>query len=268
MPEIAQTHGRMLAAERRQRIVDMLQDSSSVLIADICRVCRVSAVTARADLDYLEAEGQLRRTRGGAVPITDYAMPRVSESARKNARAKQLIGRRAAELVSDGETILVGSGSTTLELVKALHSKQGVTVITNDRKILDFALPHCPELTMASTGGILSRDFGHCYGPLLASSLADVYLDKVFLGAEGFEPGFGFLAEHERKASTKREFMRHARRRVVLMDASKVGRGFSFMRFARPDEVDLVIMDTDPNGVVFETCSQGEKPVEVVETAE
>ena len=268
MPEIAQAHGRMLAAERRQRIVDMLQDSSSVLISDICQVCHVSAVTARADLAYLETEGQLRRTRGGAVPLTDYAMPRVSDNVRKNARAKQLIGRRAAELVSDGETILVGSGSTTLELVKALHGKQDVTVITNDCKLLSIVAARFPDLTLVSTGGVLGRDFGHYYGPLLSASLADVYLDKVFLGADGFEPGFGFLAEHERTSSTKREFMRHARRRVVLMDASKVGRGISFMRFARPDEVDVVVMDRDPDGVVFDACNQGERPVEVLEAAE
>lgn len=257
--------GRMLAVERRQRIIDMLENHSSVLIADICRECGVSAVTARGDLDYLEGEGRLKRTHGGAVPVSEYVIPRVSERVRKNARAKQAIARRAAERVSDGEMILVGSGSTTLEFVKALRGKHDLTIVTNSCHIIEHAEQYLPDVTIMSTGGILARKYRHYYGPLVGASLADIYLDQVFLGADGFEPSFGFLAEYEQTAYAKVEFLKHARTKIVLMDSSKVGAGRSFLRFAKPDDVDLVIMEKDPEGMVFEACNQGERSVEVVQ---
>lgn len=257
--------GRMLAVERRQRIIDMLENHSSVLIADICRECGVSAVTARADLDYLEGEGRLKRTHGGAVPVSEYVIPRVSERVRKNARAKQAIARRAAECVSDGEMILVGSGSTTLEFVKALRGKHDLTIVTNSCHIIEYAEQYLPDVTIMSTGGILARKYRHYYGPLVGASLADIYLDQVFLGADGFEPSFGFLAEYEQTAYAKVEFLKHARTKIVLMDSSKVGAGRSFLRFAKPDDVDLVIMEKDPEGMVLEACNQGERTVEVVQ---
>lgn len=260
--------GRMLAVERRQHILDMLGDRPSVLISDICRECGVSAVTVRGDLDYLEGEGRLRRTHGGAVRVSEYVVPRESERMRKNTRAKQAIAKRAAELVSDGEMILVGSGSTTLELVRALKAKRGLTIITNDCQIIEFAERCLPETTIVSTGGVLGRECRHYHGPFVAASLADVYLDKVFLGADGFEPSFGFLAEYEPTAFAKVEFMRHARTKVLLIDASKVGAGRSFLRFAKPDEADVVIMDTDPDGIVRSACNAGEKRVEVIEALE
>ena len=258
--------GRMLAVERRQRIIEMLENGSSVLIADICRECGVSAVTARADLDYLEGEGRLKRTHGGAVPISEYVIPRVSERVRKNARAKQAIARRAAERVSDGEMILVGSGSTTLEFVKALRGKRDVTIVTNSCHIIEHAEQYLPDVTIMSTGGVLARKYRHYYGPLVGASLTDIYLDQVFLGADGFEPSFGFLAEYEQTAYAKVEFLKHARNRIILMDSSKVGSGRSFLRFAKPDDVDVVIMERDPGKMVWEACSQGDHEVQVIET--
>ena len=257
--------GRMLAVERRQHIIEMIESRPSVLISDICRECGVSAVTARADLDYLEGEGRLKRTHGGAVRVSEYVIPRVSERVRKNARAKQAIARCAAARVRDGEMILVGSGSTTLEFVKALRAKSGITIVTNSCHIIEYAEQHLPEATIMCTGGGLAREYRHYCGPLVAASLADIYLDQVFLGVDGFEPSFGFLTEYEQTAYTKVEFLRHARTKIVLMDQSKVGAGRSFLRFAKPDDVDVVIMDRDPGGLVREACSSGERDVEVIE---
>ena len=110
----------MLAADRQRRIVEMLAERSSVLAADVRRELGVSAVTVRSDFDVLERRGELKRTRGGAVSVSQLVVPHVTERMRKNVRAKQAIARYAAQLVDDGETILVGSGSTPLEFVHAL----------------------------------------------------------------------------------------------------------------------------------------------------
>ncbi len=256
----------MLIGERRQLILAILRENSVVTVSDICQRCGVSAVTARSDLDYLESEGRLKRTHGGAVPITEYIVPEVSKRMHRNATAKRAIARAAAERVHDGDMILVGSGSTTLEFAKALTEKRNLTIITNSCHIIEFAEQHLPHAAIISTGGQLARQWRHYTGSLVAASLADVYVDQVFLGADGFEPSFGFLTEYEQTAHAKVEFLRHARTKIVLMDASKVGASRLFLRFAKPGDIDLVIMDRDPGGIVYDACNTDEKPVEVIES--
>ena len=245
----------MLASERRGLILSMLRDHGSVSVSDVRARCGVSAVTIRNDLAYLEDEGRLKRTHGGAVPASEYIVPVVSKRIHKNARAKQAIAQAAAERVRDGEMILVGSGSTTLEFVKALTEKQNLTIVTNSCHIIEFAEQHMPQATIISTGGQLARTWRHYTGSFLAASLADVYVDQVFLGADGFEPSFGFLAEYEETARAKVEFMRHARSKIILMDATKVGASQLFLRFAKPHDVDCVIMalGTSPNPLLKKT---------------
>lgn len=179
---------KMLAAERQRYILEAIQKTGSVSVAQICEHCGVSSVTARTDLDAMEREGQLKRTHGGAVPVTQLVIPAVPQRVHKNACAKQAIGRKAAELVEDGETIIVGSGSTTLAFLHCLGEKRGITIITNDINGLIYTERFLPQAIPACTGGILGREYRHFAGPMVASSLSDIYLDKVFLGADAFEP--------------------------------------------------------------------------------
>lgn len=246
-------------------ILSALAADGAVSISAICAACGVSSVTARGDLDLLERQGRLKRTRGGAVAVTQFVVPQVPKRMRKNTKAKQDIARYAASLVEDGEMILCGSGSTVLEFLHALGDKRDITIITDDCNGLDYAEAHLPHATVVSTGGTLGREYRHYYGPLVAASLANVLVDKLFMGADGFEPGFGFLAEFERTASTKVEFMRHARNRIILMDSTKVGAARSFVRFARPDEVDMVVMDRDPEGAVAKATRTPDGRIKVVE---
>lgn len=224
---------KMLAAERRRRIVEMLQSSSPILISDMARELGVSTVTVRGDFDALAARGLLRRVHGGAG------------------------------LVSDHETILVGSGSTTFELVHALASRpesSDITVVTNDWAILDRGSKEFGNLRLAGTGGTLSREHGFFYGHLLASSLSDILFDKVFIGADGYDPGFGFLTDLAAVSEAKKVFLAHARTKVVLMDSSKICDGRSYTRFAKPGDVDMVFIDRDPGGAIAEST-----PARVVE---
>jgi len=258
------TTTRMLAEDRRARIMQMLESTSSVAIADICRECGVSAVTARGDLTALEKDGRLKRTHGGAVLASEHAIPRVPQRLRKNAKAKHAIARAAAGLVSDGETILVGSGSTTLEFLHALTEKRGLTVITNDWNLIDYAADNLPNVAIASTGGILGREYRHYFGPMVVSSLENVFVDKVFLGADGFDPEYGFFTEYGITAETKMEFLRHARNKIMLIDSSKVGAQCLFVRFARPTDVDIVVMDRDPDGVVAKATQTPDGHIRVI----
>lgn len=241
---------RMLAPERRNRILQMLHERSTVLISDASRELGVSTVTIRGDFDHLEKEGLLKRVHGGAILVTDYAASLVATQKKSHMREKRAIATAAAELVADGETILVGGGSTTLEFVRALGEHAGVTVVTNDCRIIELGTRECPSLTIAGTGGFLSRERACFYGRILEASLADMLFDKVFIGADCYNPSFGFLTDLEKASEVKGVFLSHARTKVVLLDASKLGEGSSCTRFAKPCDVDYIYVDRDPGGVI------------------
>lgn len=255
MPDELENGVRLLAPERRARILGMLRGGTTLLISDVARELGVSTVTVRGDFDYLEGEGYLHRIHGGAVPVEDYAASLVASRKKAHLKEKRAIGAAAAELVGDGETILVGGGTTTLELVRALADRANVTVVTNDCRIIEFGTRECPALTMAATGGILSRERVCFYGQMLEASIADMLFDKVFIGADCFNPAFGFLTELEEASRVKGAFLAHAQTKVILMDSSKVGEGRSYTRFAKPNDVDMVFVDVDPGGAIAAATS-------------
>ena len=124
---------RAFADERRSAIMEMLEHNASVQVAEIAQTFGVSSVTARADLDALAESGKLRRTHGGAVSLQKRLT--VSTQDRRinvNVAAKQAIAQSAIELVNDGDTLLVDSGTTALEFVRLLDQRDGITVITAD----------------------------------------------------------------------------------------------------------------------------------------
>ena len=244
---------KMLAPERRRRIVEMLQSHSPILISEAARELGVSTVTVRGDFDALAAQGMLSRVHGGAVLISDYSFSSRKDRARGHVREKRAIADRAAELVGDHEAILVGSGSTTYELVRALAQRpeaSGITVVTNDWHVLEQGRREFGSLGLVGTGGTLMRELGYFYGQLLASSLSDIVFDKVFIGANGYDPAFGFLTDLAAACEVKKTFLAHGRNKIVLMDSSKVGEGRSYTRFAKPNEVDMVFVDRDPDGTI------------------
>lgn len=257
---------KITAEERQNRILDMLSRKGEVVVSDLSSIFGVSAVTIRTDLTELEHEGKLKRIHGGAVPARELVVPGLPTRIRRNVRAKDAIGQAAAELVRDGETILVGSGSTTLALIRSLDRKRDISVISDEPAAQTYIQQHLPNATPISTGGILGRGF-HLYGPYLTASLVGTHVDKVFLGADGFDRRLGFLAERQVTADAKKEFMKHASKVIVLMDATKVGASRLFVPFAQPGDIDLVIMDTDPGGVVAEAARVGGGRSRVVEVA-
>lgn len=134
---------RAFADERRAAIMEMLEHNASVQVAEIAQTFGVSSVTARADLDALAESGKLRRTHGGAVSLQKRLT--VSTQDRRinvNVAAKQAIAQSAIELVNDGDTLLVDSGTTALEFVRLLDQRDGITVITADITIADYIDEH------------------------------------------------------------------------------------------------------------------------------
>ncbi len=247
---------RAFADERRAAIMEMLEHNASVQVAEIAQTFGVSSVTARADLDALAEAGKLRRTHGGAVSL--HKRLTVSTQDRRinvNVAAKQAIAHSAIELVSDGDTLLVDSGTTALEFVRLLDQRDGITVITADITIADYIDESMPSVDVVMLGGALRKGHRYLYGPLTMQALQMVHADLAVVCPGAFVPGCGFTTDFPQMAETKTAMIAAAHQSVALMDASKVnGRGM--YRFAELADVDTIVMDSDPDHAVAASIAE------------
>lgn len=247
---------RAFADERRAAIMEMLEHNASVQVAEIAQTFGVSSVTARADLDALAEAGKLRRTHGGAVSL--HKRLTVSTQDRRinvNVAAKQAIAQSAIELVSDGDTLLVDSGTTALEFVRLLDQRDGITVITADITIADYIDESMPSVDVVMLGGALRKGHRYLYGPLTMQALQTVHADLAVICPGAFVPHCGFTTDFPQMAETKTVMIAAARQSAALMDASKVnGRGM--YRFAELTDVDTVVMDCDPDHAVATSIAE------------
>lgn len=247
---------RAFADERRAAIMEMLEHNASVQVAEIAQTFGVSSVTARADLDALAEAGKLRRMHGGAVSL--HKRLTVSTQDRRinvNVAAKQAIAQSAIELVSDGDTLLVDSGTTALEFVRLLDQRDGITVITADITIADYIDESMPSVDVVMLGGALRKGHRYLYGPLTMQALQTVHADLAVMCPGAFVPGCGFTTDFPQMAETKAAMIAATRKSMALMDASKVdGRGM--YRFAELADIDTVVMDGDPDGAVESSLAE------------
>lgn len=251
-----QATNRAFADERRTAIMEMLEHNASVQVAEIAQTFGVSSVTARADLDALAEAGKLRRTHGGAVSL--HKRLTVSTQDRRinvNVAAKQAIAQSAIELINDGDTLLVDSGTTALEFVRLLDQRDGITVITADITIADYIDESMPSVDVVMLGGALRKGHRYLYGPLTMQALQMVHADLAVMCPGAFVPGCGFTTDFPQMAETKTAMIAAAHQSVALMDASKVnGRGM--YRFAELADVGTIVMDSDPDGAVATSIAE------------
>ena len=254
---------RAFADERRSAIMEMLEHNASVQVADIARTFGVSSVTARGDLDALADAGKLRRTHGGAVSL--HKRLTVSTQDRRvnvNVAAKQAIARAAIDLVNDGDTLLVDSGTTALEFVRMLDTRTGITVITADITIADFIDESMPTVDVVMLGGALRKGHRYLYGPLTMPALETLHADLAIICPGAFVTSRGLMTDFPQMAELKAAIIDAADRSCALMDASKASaRGM--YRFAGLEDLDTIVMDSDPSGAVdaaIEDLDQEKRP--------
>ena len=174
-------NGRLLGETRRSRMLEWLREEGSARVSELAQAFEVSEVTVRQDLEKLEADGHIMREHGGAylksVPTQVRAM---ALQHRENMEAKQRIGRTAAALVADGETIILDSGSTTTEVAANLFGRHDMTVITNALNIA-LMLGAEPGFDVHMTGGHFKAPTLSLSGERSADYFRGLFAQKLFL---------------------------------------------------------------------------------------
>lgn len=246
----------MLAEDRRTAIMELLDEASSVAVNDLAATFGTSAVTIRSDLDALAAVGRLRRTHGGAVSLSRTRT--VSEQDRRvnvNVRAKVAIAREAARLVKPGDSVLVDSGTTALELVRKLATIPELTIVTDDLTIADFIDRSAPGLQAILLGGVLRKGHRYTSGPIALRALEALHPTVAFVTPTSYVPGRGFMTNNQNMAELKRTMLTCASATYALMDKTKIGAP-GLMWFGTLSAVDAVVMDDDPDGLVAQDAQE------------
>ena len=161
----------------------------------------------------------------------------------------------AAPLVEDGDSVLVDSGTTALELVRAISGRTGVTVVTDDFTIADYVDRSAPSLDVIMLGGSLRKGHRYTAGPLAMRTLEVLHPRKAFVTPTSYVPGRGLMTNNQDMAELKRAFLTCADRTFVLMDQSKVGAP-GLLWFGTLRGVEAVVMDADPDGLVSEDAAE------------
>lgn len=212
------------AIERRERIRELLKEGKPLTVATLSSLFRASEMTVRRDLAQLEAEGRLHRTRGGAEPIrTEEYEPSFNIRARENAREKLAIGKAAANLVKDGEVIIVDIGTTFLQFLRITGQARQFTVLTNWLpNVLELA--KYPNVHTIVLGGALRKAELSLVGGMTKDALAGFNADKAFIGIGGLTIDKGITDYNMEEVEVKRAMIRTAREVFVLADHSKLER--------------------------------------------
>jgi DeoR/GlpR family transcriptional regulator of sugar metabolism len=233
--------------ERLREIMRKLGLEKRLMINDLTKEFNTTSVTIRKDLDVLQRQGLLKRTHGGAIlyrPL--YHGLGLTEKEKLNADEKQRIANEAVKLISEGDVIILDSGSTTTQLARNMKKFKNVTVITN---AFNIALElESTDMEIILTGGSLQKKSSTLFGPLAENMLKNISADKLFLGGDGIDYEIGLTTPDINEANTSRVMKQQAGENILLVDSSKFGRR-SLGVICRIEEIDKIIttkiMDKD-----------------------
>jgi DeoR/GlpR family transcriptional regulator of sugar metabolism len=226
----------------------MLNEKRSLSVPVAALHFDVTEETIRRDMKLLESSGFLQRTHGGAI-LSDDAKTEPSLAVRQgiNMAGKDRIGRCAADMVLDGDTIILDASTSALSLARHLRHKKNLTIITNAEKIV-MELSPVIDITLIVTGGILRHQSLSYVGRAAENMLSGLQADKAFLSCKGFNPLRGFTDSSEPESEIRRQMIRRSQQIIYLCDHTKMDR-VGFVTTATPSEVDILITDASlPEG--------------------
>lgn len=234
----------MFAEKRKENILKLLKNKQTVKVSELSRKFDVSQATIRRDLSELEEEGKILRTHGGAM-YRSYNRGlelSVEEKADKYFEEKSVIGKKAAEFIQNGDTIMIDTGTTTARLVSHLKEKEDLTIITNGLNIINKIYESKLKAKVVMVGGNLRPKTGAMVGPLAEDSLEKIRVDKVFLGTNGLNIVDGATTPDISEARIKEKMIEISKEVYILCDHTKLDK-VTFSKFADIDDIDYLIVD-------------------------
>lgn len=233
----------MLANQRREKILELLREDGSAKVTNLSRIFKVSEVTIRHDLEKLELDGFVTREHGGAfLKEVESLVRNFALINQDNMDRKGVIGKHAAGLISEGDTIILDSGSTTTEVAKNLLGQKNLTVITNALNIA-LILGAEPDIEMIMTGGEFKPPTLSLTGQKAADFFQDVHVDKLFLATAGISLRSGLTYPSLSDIVVKKAMINAAETVYLVADSTKIGKG-ALASLGALSLIDFIITDS------------------------
>lgn len=242
----------MLAEQRCNRIMEKLRESGVVRTSALVKEFSASSETIRKDIERLDKQGLLIKVHGGAVPITESKMNTINTTTshyvafetrhKQNLEFKHNVAQKATELISEGQSIALDSGTTSYEIALIIRERfQNLTIVTNSLKNV-FELIQNPALTVIATGGIVTADEYSFVSDFASLILERLHVDFFFLTGCGISLSTGITDQRVAEVLIHNKMRSIAKKTIVVADSTKFG-ATSLVNVCRLDEVDAIITD-------------------------
>lgn len=215
----------MSVEQRREQLVHYLRQHGKTSVNELAGHFNITGATVRTDLRELEKANLVIRRYGGAeAQVTPTTEDRtMDEKTSFNLSIKQQLGKVAADLVNDGESIILDNGSTTLQMVPWLIDKVALTVMTNSLHIMNEVASLGSNINLLMPGGNFRKHSASFHGNLAEEAFSKFTFDKLFIGADGFDVDQGTTTFNE-AYQVSQAMCQSARHIIVITDSSKFGR--------------------------------------------
>ncbi len=235
----------MLAIERRNAILARLNANGKVIVADLSREFDVTEETIRRDLEKLDHEGLAKKTYGGAV-LNQNLNTDLPFNVRKrtNVELKQKIALKIAEMIHDGDYIMLDASSTAIYVTKCILDRKNITLITNSVEIM-IELADKSDWNILSTGGSLKKGSLSLIGTSAERMIRGFHVDLAVCSSKGIDLNMGITDSNEKDSVIKQAIFAAADRKILAVDSTKFDK-ISFVRVCNIGEIDTVVTDSQP----------------------
>jgi len=239
----------MIADERKQKILDLIKKYGVVKVAELSQIFNVSEVTVRNYLTDMESMGLLTRTHGGAISsYKPYYSMNFNQRLETNQSAKELIGKKIAEMIEPNDTIMLNAGTTTLLVFRNLPADYHLTIITNSISIALEASEN-PNYNIVLIGGSVNTKYQFTFGFDATSNLRNYHADKLILSVDGIDFDSGFSTYHYEEVDVDKHMLEQSSVCIIAADQSKFGRNAT-INISNLTAANYIVTDYDFNNEV------------------
>ena len=226
--------------QRREEIVKLIEERGKIKVSEISELYKISEVSVRKDLEYLEAEGHLSRIHGGAVAMNKlYVNMDLSERFKTNSQAKKRLADAVAELIEDNDTVMINAGTTLTYVLHAIKGKRNVSIVTNSIQNATEAALY-PSFNVILLGGDLDSKYQFTYGEDALAQLSNYHATKCILSVDGVSVESGLTLYYANEAALVRKMIDSSKTVIVAADSSKIGRA-AFAKITDTERVDVLV---------------------------
>lgn len=232
----------LIPAQRRDRIQEYLAVNRIARTADLCELLEASEATVRRDLEWLEGEGILERTHGGAIVSQRVIFePGYQQRAQTNPDEKRNIGALAASLIQKNDIVFINSGTTTTQVIRHTHGDSSISIFTNNLSgALEVGEPAFQHYLL---GGEFQPRSNSLAGRFAIENLEQIYATKCIIGVDGISLRHGCTVPSNAEAEVVRQMIRHTKGEIIIVaDHSKWGVVSNF-QIATTEEIGKLVTD-------------------------